>query len=59
VLQISFLACKLEEIGKRGNNWLNQGKYVEIILQRFNMEECKSGQGSYSCRCKFICGSVY
>jgi hypothetical protein len=42
VLQISFLACKLEEIRKRGNNWLNQGKYVEIILQRFNMEECKS-----------------
>jgi hypothetical protein len=42
MLQISFLACKLEENGKRGNNWLNQGKYVEIILQRFNMEECKS-----------------
>jgi hypothetical protein len=38
--------------------WLNQRKYVETILQRFNMQECKSSQGPYSCRCKVICRSV-
>jgi hypothetical protein len=41
VLQISFWAWKLKEIEKRGNSSLNQRKYVETILQRFNMQECK------------------
>jgi hypothetical protein len=41
VLQISFWAWKLKEIGKKRKLWLNQRKYVETILQRFNMQECK------------------
>jgi hypothetical protein len=36
VLQISFWAWKLKEIEKR-----ERRKYVETILQRFNMQECK------------------
>jgi hypothetical protein len=40
VLQISFWECKLKEIGKK-KLLLNKRKYVETILQRFNMQECK------------------
>ena len=35
--------------------WLNQRKYVETILQRFNMQDCKPVNHSYSCRCKVVC----
>jgi hypothetical protein len=38
--------------------WLNKRKYVETILQRFNMHGSKLGQGSYSYRRKVICISV-
>ena len=42
MVQISFWAWKLKEIEKNRKLWLNQRKYVETILQRFNMHECKS-----------------
>ena len=41
--------------------WLNQRKYVEMILQIFIMWETKPAktQGPHSCRCKSICKSMF
>jgi hypothetical protein len=37
-----ILGMEIERDRKRRKQWLNQRKYVETILQRFNMQECKS-----------------
>jgi hypothetical protein len=41
MLEISFLGMEIKRDQKKGKLWLNQRKYVETILQRFNMQECK------------------
>jgi hypothetical protein len=36
-----ILGMELKRDWKQRKLWLNQRKYVETILQRFNMQECK------------------
>jgi hypothetical protein len=36
-----ILGMEIKRDRKRRKLWLNQRKYVETILQRFNMQECK------------------
>jgi hypothetical protein len=36
-----ILGMEIKRDRKRTKLWLNQRKYVETILQRFNMQECK------------------
>jgi hypothetical protein len=36
-----ILGMEIKRDWKKRKLWLNQRKYVEIILQRFNMHECK------------------
>jgi hypothetical protein len=36
-----ILGMEIKRYWKKRNLWLNQRKYVETILQRFNMQECK------------------
>jgi hypothetical protein len=36
-----ILGMEIKRDRKKRKPWLNQRKYVEIILQRFNMQECK------------------
>jgi hypothetical protein len=36
-----ILGMEIKRDQKRRKLWLNQIKYVETILQRFNMQECK------------------
>jgi hypothetical protein len=36
-----ILGMEIKRDQKRRKHWLNQRKYVETILQRFNMQECK------------------
>ena len=36
------LGMEIKRDRKKRKLWLNQRKYVETILQRFNMQECKS-----------------
>jgi hypothetical protein len=37
-----ILGMKIKRDRKKRKLWLNQRKHVETILQRFNMQECKS-----------------
>jgi len=37
-----ILGMEIKRDQKKRKLWLNQRKYVETILQRFNMQECKS-----------------
>jgi transcription elongation factor Elf1 len=37
-----ILGMEIKRDRKKRKLWLNQRKYVETILQRFNMQECKS-----------------
>jgi hypothetical protein len=52
-----ILGMEIKRDRKKRKLWLNQRKYVKTILQRFNMQNV-TDQGSYSCWCKVICGSV-
>jgi hypothetical protein len=36
-----ILGMEIKRDQKKRKLWLNQRKYVETILQRFNMQECK------------------
>jgi hypothetical protein len=36
-----ILGMEIKRDRKNKKLWLNQRKYVETILQRFNMQECK------------------
>ena len=36
-----ILGMKIKRDEENKKIWLNQRKYVELILQRFNMQECK------------------
>ena len=36
-----ILGMEIKRDQKKRKLWLNQRKYVETILQRFNMKECK------------------
>jgi hypothetical protein len=36
-----ILGKEIKRDWKKRKLWLNQRKYVETILQRFNMQECK------------------
>jgi hypothetical protein len=36
-----ILGMEIKRDRKKRKLWLNQRKYVETILQRFNMQECK------------------
>jgi hypothetical protein len=37
-----ILGMEIKRDRKKRKLWINQRKYVETILQRFNMQECKS-----------------
>jgi hypothetical protein len=37
-----ILGMEIKRDRKKRKHWLNKRKYVETILQRFNMRECKS-----------------
>jgi hypothetical protein len=37
-----ILGMEIKRDQKKRKLWLNQRKYVKTILQRFNMQECKS-----------------
>jgi hypothetical protein len=53
-----ILGMEIKRDRKNWKIWLNHRKYVETILQRFNMQECKLVRVPYSCMCKVIYGLV-
>jgi hypothetical protein len=53
-----ILGMEIKRDRKRRKNWLNQRKYVETILQRFNMQECKPVKVLILVGVKLSAGSV-
>jgi hypothetical protein len=43
-----ILGMEIKRDQKKRKLWLNQRKYVETILQRFNMQECVTYLGGFS-----------
>jgi hypothetical protein len=53
-----ILGMEIKRDRKKRKLWLNQRKYVETILQRFNMQECKPVKVPILVGVKLFAGSV-